>query len=310
MSADVLIVGDWRDAHVAAVMDALHDLDGPKPVLVDAPTLTDVTYRLDGLRLRIGERTVVLDAGTSGWLRRYAPTLWGAGTVTGGLDSIRRRAFLALVGAISRVGSTRWLTPLEAMLRAEDRLLQLHVAEELGIRVPRTVVTSDGELAREAIGDRFVVKPLGTGYYNTADGPRAVFTSVIEGHQLDSVDFADAPFVAQEVLHAVQHYRVVTVGSRAWVARLSGADRPLDWRQQEEAHSSWEPVTAPAVAASAVALAEQLGVGFTSQDWIDDGDQAAFIDLNPGGQWLFLPDEVSRPATAGIAEYLVGVTDG
>ena len=107
-----------------------------------------VRYRLDGGVLCLGERTVGLDTSTRGWLRRYAPTLWGAGTLTGSLDSVRRRAFLALVGAISRVGETEWLTPLEAMLRAEDRMLQLQIASELGISVPRTVVTSDGSLTR------------------------------------------------------------------------------------------------------------------------------------------------------------------
>jgi hypothetical protein len=63
------------------------------------------------------------------------------------------------------------------------------------------------------------------------------------------------------------------------------------------------------LAASAVRLAAALGVGYTSQDWIDDGDRVVFIDLNPGGQWLFLPPEVARPATAAIAKHLVGGTD-
>ena len=309
MNAGVLIVGDRRDAHVAAVEDAVRALSGPEPVVVDAPSLATATYRLDGVTLQLGDRTVVLDSGTRGWLRRYAPTLWGAGTLTGSLDSVRRRAFLALVGAISRVGTTHWLTPLEAMLRAEDRLLQLHVASELGIDVPRSVVTSDGELARETLGERFVVKPLASGYYNAAKGPRAVFTSVLERDQLDDVDFGDAPFVAQEMLNAQHHFRVVTVGDRAWAAELSGADRPIDWRQQEEAHSSWTATSAPTVAASAVALAAALGVGYTSQDWIDDGNRVAFIDLNPGGQWLFLPDEIARPATYAIAEFLAGPTN-
>jgi hypothetical protein len=52
-------------------------------------------------------------------------------------------------------------------------------------------------------------------------------------------------------------------------------------------------------------LSAALGVGYSSQDWIEDVDGAHyFLDLNPGGQWLFLPfaDEV----TAAIADWLGG----
>lgn len=97
----------------------------------------------------------------------------------------------------------------------------------------------------------------------------------------------------------------MTVDGRAWVASLDAAGRPLDWRQQEEAHFSWKAACAPDVKASALAIAERLGVGFTSQDWVrDTGDRPVFLDLNPGGQWLFLPDEVAAPITDAIAEFL------
>jgi hypothetical protein len=53
-----------------------------------------------------------------------------------------------------------------------------------------------------------------------------------------------------------------------------------------------------------VTLATTLRAGFTSQDWIVDDAGPAFLDLNPGGQWLFLPHEVSAPATAALADWL------
>jgi hypothetical protein len=55
---------------------------------------------------------------------------------------------------------------------------------------------------------------------------------------------------------------------------------------------------------AAVTLVSTLRAGFTSQDWTVDDAGPAFLDLNPGGQWLFLPDEVSAPATAALAAWL------
>jgi hypothetical protein len=147
---------------------------------------------------------------------------------------------------------------------------------------------------------------LATGYYTSADGPRAVFTSSLTADDVARTDFADAPFVAQERLNALEHLRVVTVGSTGWVASLNAVERPLDWRREECAHFSWISADRPDVVANAVAVAAALGVGFSSQDWVLDEQGEVFLDLNPGGQWLFLPDEVAGAATTAIARHLIG----
>jgi hypothetical protein len=50
-----------------------------------------------------------------------------------------------------------------------------------------------------------------------------------------------------------------------------------------------------------------MGAGFTSQDWIEtDRGEHVFLDLNPAGQWLFLPEQVSDSATRAIADFLAG----
>jgi hypothetical protein len=158
-----LIVGDQTDTHVIAVLEAITALGGSSPLVLDAPRLTMDPYLLSSDSLTVGDDTIALADRAPGWLRRYAPTRWGAGTVAGTLEAVSKRAFLTLVGSISRLGNRAWLTDLDTMLRAEDRLLQLTVATELAMRIPRTVVTSDGDRARSVLGDRFVVKPISSG---------------------------------------------------------------------------------------------------------------------------------------------------
>ena len=144
------------------------------------------------------------------------------------------------------------------------------------------------------------------GYYWANGAPKAVYATELSSAAAMKLDFGEAPFVAQEMLRTQVHYRVVTVGDRAWIASLSAAGRPLDWRQQEEAHSSWESALHSQICEKALALAASFGIGYSSQDWVDDGDVVAFLDLNPGGQWLFLPDEVSVAVTDAIARFLCG----
>lgn len=300
-----LIIGDGSDSHVAAVVRVISRAVKSKPLILDGPALQQYGFSLTLDRIRHRNVTVeIQDQNTHGWLRRYAPSMWGAGTVTGSLDAVTKRAFLALVGAITRIGAVQWLTPLDAMLNAEDRIVQLEAARQLGYRIPETVVTSDPGEAAEVLGSAFVVKPLLGGYFLSAEGPKAVFTSRIDAAQFPRIDFAKAPFVAQEMLTAKAHLRIVTVGSQAWMASLGAENRPLDWRQQDEAHFAWVPTEDPETCGQAVQLAKSLGVGYSSQDWIRDKQGVVFLDLNPAGQWLFLPPAISDSVTESVAQFL------
>ena len=303
-----LIIGDRADSHVVAVLEAMRALgSGPVPMLVDGPSLqaTGFSLTLDCFR-HDGSTIQIHEPEGTGWLRRYAPTLWGRGQVVGELEAVTKRAFVALVGAITRMGSRNWLTPLDEMLAAEDRLVQLEAARALGLRIPHTIVTSDPDEAIGLLGASFVVKPLAGGYFWRDGKPRAVFTSEINETQAHCADFGAAPFVAQEALRVRTHYRVVTVGDEAWVACLDAEGRPLDWRQQTEAHFSWVPASNNLVCESALVLAKHLGIGYSSQDWVEDSGGIIFLDLNPGGQWLFLPEPIASDVTRSIARFLVG----
>jgi hypothetical protein len=304
--ARALIVGHRRDAHVVAVVEALASASAPAPMVIDAPALRTEGFSVTLDRLRHADDEITLHGGF-GWLRRYAPTEWGIGSVAGSLDTAARRAFLHLVGSVSRLGSRRWLTELSPLLHAEDRLVQLEACRALGLPSPETIVTSNGEEALSVIGPSFVVKPFVGGYYVTPQGDaRAVFTSQVDPKELKSLDFAHAPFLAQRLVPANAHLRVVTVGERAWTAVLDARDRPLDWRAQEEAHTAWAALNDEPTEQLALRLATYLNLGYSSQDWILSDDGPWFIDLNPGGQWLFLPDEIASSVTTAIATFLVG----
>lgn len=298
-----LVVGSRSDGHVQAVLRAVEALGGEEPLLLDAPTLQDGEFTLSERGLTLNGVHVDAAGAHRGWLRRYAPSGWGMGIVAGSLDAATHRSFLTLVGSIARKSSCDWLTPIDNMLVAEDRLVQLDVAARLGILAPRTVVTSSAETAISELGSSFVVKPLSLGYFVTEDGPQAVFTSEMDATTARQLDFGGAPFVAQQMIETERHFRVVTVGDRAWLASLEADGRPLDWRQQERAHREWQPGD-DKCRDQAIHLAKALGIGYSSQDWLGVGNQRFFIDLNPGGQWLFLPPETSGPVTRAIAEYL------
>lgn len=102
---------------------------------------------------------------------------------------------------------------------------------------------------------------------------------------------------------------MVTVGDRVWAAALDvQASAPADWRQSSANHSNFNEVNdvSPIVRDGAVAVARELGLGYTSQDWIQEpGGKTFLIDVNPAGQWLFLPRVIGTAVAEAIADLLL-----
>ena len=105
--------------------------------------------------------------------------------------------------------------------------------------------------------------------------------------------------------------RVVSVRDQVWAAGLDADQLPLDWRESEAAHASFEVIATPkAVSRGALAVNRALGLSYSSQDWILTAPGKCFlIDVNPGGQWLFLPELIATEVASAIARWLEGQGD-
>ncbi len=53
-----------------------------------------------------------------------------------------------------------------------------------------------------------------------------------------------------------------------------------------------------------MALVEHLHLGYSSQDWLLCDDGCYVVDINPAGQWLFLPEPIGNSVADAIASWL------
>ncbi len=259
--------------------------------------------------LQLGELRVLSEAPVRGWLRRLAPPDWQRGLVLESHEAVVKAAWLSLLVSITRCCGVRWLTELDAMLSAENKLVQAVAATELGIAIPETIVTNDPAELKAVFADEFVIKPLGPGHFYEDDEAHVVYTTVLRHDAPELATLGAAPFLAQRKLEARRHLRVVTVRRRLWAASIEGQDWPLDWREAAEAHSAFVPSEPPAeVSKGAIALAERLELGYSSQDWLLCDDSCYVVDVNPAGQWLFLPEPIASSVAGAVAGWLSGET--
>jgi glutathione synthase/RimK-type ligase-like ATP-grasp enzyme len=196
------------------------------------------------------------------------------------------------------------LTAADPLGAAENKLVQYAAARRLGIRVPATQVAPNLEVVRRSLGQDVLIKPLGPAQFVDESGSsQVVFAQSLPDDVTDD-ELASAPFLLQERLRAIEHLRVVTVSGRAWCSRLDAAGVPVDWRTLDEAHSSFEYAARPVVESQALQLAAEMNLGYSSQDWIVTDDGEYVLDVNPAGQWLFLPPEAAERITGALADWM------
>ncbi|MGK3094583.1 RimK family alpha-L-glutamate ligase [Streptomyces sp. WAC01490] len=306
----VFLIGDATDPHVSTVLARL-----PKQgtVLIDVATLPSVLSRFspgEGTFIDLAGEQACLssEVAARGWIRRLAPAGWDAGTVLGGQAAARLAARMTVLAALLRDARISWMCGVDALFAAENKLVQYRAAQMLGLRFPDTFVCADPAYLAAELGEPFVIKPLGPGNFTTGDGhDHVVHTQAVSARDLAGADLLGAPFLAQKLLTARTHLRIVTVDGDAWTAELDADGLPLDWRQAARAHRSFVPSARwVSVERDAVRLAQHLQTGFTCQDWIVEDAGPAFVDLNPGGQWLFLPDSMTERIADSLASWLRG----
>ncbi len=305
-----VIVAPVGDEHADAVGQQIQD-DLGELVRFDAEQLTREPFMVFDAGAELGAsaaRFALGNATDRGWIRRLAPPDWRRDISLHGHDGVVRTAWLALLGGLIETLPVEWLSPMRTLASVENKLVQYRAAQRLGLPVPATVVTGLPDQIPLAFGETVVVKPLGPSDYVDEHGEaRVVFAATIGRDDPRLGQLHAAPFLIQELLVAEQHLRVVVVGERVWVCELDGESRPLDWRRQEEAHDAFLQSTGHAeVRANAYRLCRELGIGYASQDWIVTPNGTFFLDLNPSGQWLFLPEPAASEITHAIAQWLGG----
>lgn len=202
------------------------------------------------------------------------------------VESESRDAFLGAM-ASTRIS---WLTSPHQLRWAELKLVQLQTAQQLGIPIPKTLVTNNSAAALGFLAQvhEVIAKPVRYGLLSAGDTPRIAWTS--PASRADLAHLSGPPVILQRAVRARAHLRVVTVRECVFITRLVATE--LDWRSSEANHSNFQPLlptSEPELALEAQRIARALRVGFTAQDWIESVDgNRYFLEANPNGQWQFL----------------------
>lgn len=318
------IVSHDDDVHAAAVRVELHRLGadcrmldtsripmGAAVALQYAPATESSDSAWAGLWLDEDDQD-----GSSFDLRRLGAVWWRRPQpykLSSEVASPRDRLFAAgecdaAVSGLWACLDAEWVNLPDADAAATRKPWQLKLALQEGLRIPRTCMTNDPDVARAFIaserqrGSGVIYKPF-SGTPETWRETRLLGDDAEA--RLDMVRFA--PVIFQEAIPGGVDIRVTIVGESVFAAEIrpTGEAAEYDFRIEPEA-----PIVAhtlpPAVERRLMGLMDRLGLRYGAVDLrLDPDGDYVFLEINPAGQWLFVEVATGQPISAALAALLV-----
>lgn len=236
------------------------------------------------------------------WFRRHRLPQIPASVSPGDAEYCLRESEWFVKGLLmtlrERVSPARWMSDPVWVSRAESKMLQLEVAAQCGLRIPRTLVTNNWNLVRRFFDEcrrQVVAKALRLGYFDYGNSQSSVFTTVLSAEHLqDEMAVRLAPVIYQEHLEKAADLRVTIVGERIFAAGIDSQSDPAartDWRaaQSDLVHARYDLPSN--LRSSCLRLMRRLGLVYGALDFVLTPEgQHIFLEVNPSGQWLWLDD--------------------
>ena len=307
----ILIVSEKDDSHAIRVAYQLAQCCADV-VLLDMtmfPNHIDGSFAIEG-----GGRQSVSLGGVNQatidvvWWRRPSPTTPAQRYFMFDTDFTQVECDQFLEGLLWSIPCA-WVNNPTNEIRASRKIYQLTTAVELGLDVPRTLVTTEVSKAREFVenlGSATITKRLGTARGLATETRILTREDLARMHTVQS-----CPTLFQEYIPPAGDIRVVVMGENIysfWIDSSHGAN-PVDSRvDMRVAHT---PYNLPLRECGQIrSLLDALGLVCGVIDLrMSSTERIYFLEVNPAGQWDYLEAMTGIPLAKHMALTLINCAE-
>jgi glutathione synthase/RimK-type ligase-like ATP-grasp enzyme len=308
----ILVVSFPEEEHTQDVIGRLRARGRPVHLLDlgSLPSQRSVTleWRQDRAMQSIvhgaGESLDLADVGVV-WWRRVRPF-----DVDASVTAPHARAFAtsettqAVYGMLDSLDCP-WVNPRTADDTGHHKPFQWAVAQEVGLRVPRTLVTNRPEDAQRFIAELGRERTICKAFLASLDAWRE--TRVVTAEDVGRLDLVRlAPVIFQEYVDGVD-LRITIVGERLFPCAIDARRTryPVDMRMVV-GEADVSPAELPrAVERDLLRLMRRLDLRYGAVDMRrTDGGDHYFLEVNPAGQWHFVEHRTGLPISDAVAAEL------
>jgi glutathione synthase/RimK-type ligase-like ATP-grasp enzyme len=229
-------------------------------------------------------------------------------------DFISREIGYFLEGLYRILNDKYWISPIEAIRKAESKIYQLVQAKSFGFDIPDSLITTLQNNAQDFIKnypEGCVIKPIRNGFVQDDIQPKIIFTSSLPREQLNLLDGVQlSPTYLQRKIEKMADLRVTVVGNKVFAAKIYSQefeDTIIDWRKGENVYLKHEKIDLPiTLEQKCIEFVKSLGLIFGAIDFIlDKNGRFIFLEINPNGQWAWIENRLGYDISGEIVNLLI-----
>lgn len=257
----------------------------------------------------VGTRTVVLSEVDAVWYRRALHPGYTA--------SLSRSESVFVAGELRHLAlglvmnpDVIWVNPIDKVSVAELKVYQLQIAQQLGFRVPRTVISRDAKVLRTfAAGNETgtICKPIFHGLLAGESADYSIYTRRVTAESIDAANVKICAAFLQEEIPRKSDVRATFIGPHCFVADIEGDPSLVDWRDPDVSVSYTASSLNQEVEAMCRAMLAKLGLNYGAFDFVrTPAGDLVFLEINPTGEWAWLEDSLGFPMREAFIQLFYG----
>lgn len=218
-----------------------------------------------------------------------------------------RSQWMSFIRNLSIFENCRWINNPNSTFKAEDKLLQLKKAKEIGFDIPYTLLVNSLNYLNIKDDEQYVVKSLDTVLLKHDNKELFAYTNIISGKELKRSRLDIAPIIFQKYIDNKTDIRVTAIGSKIIPVRIEKNSIGIkgDWRLEKE-NIEYNAMKLPKeIEEKCVKILETFKLEFAGIDLIESNGKYYFIEINPTGEWAWLNEKSNCRIDEAICDYLL-----
>lgn len=222
---------------------------------------------------------------------------------------INNEIIYTLEGLYNVLENARWISPLSAIRKAENKIFQLRLAQKIGFTIPQSIISNTSEEINKfkSYWRECIIKPVKSGLIHYPTGEKVFFTSLYTEENITDSMLA-APIFLQTLIHKEVDLRVTVVGKKVFAAAIhsqENGDSAVDWRKGESIPRHTQFKLPSNIAKKCVELVSRLNLKFGAIDLVKDiKGNYIFLEINPNGQWAWIENQIGYNISGEIVNLL------
>lgn len=213
------------------------------------------------------------------------------------------KEIMGLLEGIAETYGIRCLSRPSFLKRAENKVVQLKLARDLGFLLPPSLITNHDYSAQAfVISKPSIVKPVASGKLITPVGDFIIQTNIIPPNH-PPVQLSHCPSYFQTYVKKDYELRITIVDSQVFAVRIDAGD-DIDWRKSYKDNTYYSVDVPEEIKRKCFSMMKAFNLHFGAFDFIVSNGDYYFLEVNPNGQWLWLEEELHLGISNAIIQFL------